>query len=133
MQVRHSAQRLNYCYTSAYSWVIYARRGNDCGAEGTGGHTPRAMRKALKIQAGSKVTFKLEDNRTIVEKQEVDSDGVFEGVARRGKCSLEGSRIILLIEFAWAVVSAFFLGHFLNFRSHERAILREQEKKDRGL
>jgi AbrB family looped-hinge helix DNA binding protein len=46
---------------------------------------PSAMRKALKIQPGSKVVFKLEDNRAIVEKQEMDSVSVFERVARAGK------------------------------------------------
>jgi AbrB family looped-hinge helix DNA binding protein len=46
---------------------------------------PSAMRKALKIQPGSKVVFKLEDNRAIVEKQETDSVSVFERVARAGK------------------------------------------------
>jgi len=46
---------------------------------------PSAMRKALKIQPGSKVVFKLEDNRAIVKKQETDSVSVFERVARAGK------------------------------------------------
>jgi AbrB family looped-hinge helix DNA binding protein len=46
---------------------------------------PRAMRKALKIQPGSKVVFRLEDNRAVVEKQSSDSVGILEGVARRGK------------------------------------------------
>ena len=45
---------------------------------------PRAMRKALKIQPGSKVVFRLGENRAVLEKQAVDSVGVFEGVARRG-------------------------------------------------
>ena len=34
---------------------------------------PRAMRKVLKIQPGSKVVFRLEDGRAIVQKQEFDS------------------------------------------------------------
>ena len=46
---------------------------------------PRAMRKALKIQPGSKVVFKLGEQRATIEKQEADSVSVFEGVARRGK------------------------------------------------
>jgi len=46
---------------------------------------PSAMRKALKIQPGSKVVFKLEDNRAIVKKQETDAVSVFERVARAGK------------------------------------------------
>jgi AbrB family looped-hinge helix DNA binding protein len=45
---------------------------------------PRAMRKALKIQPGSKVVFRLEENRATVEKHQVDSVSVFEQVARRG-------------------------------------------------
>jgi len=32
-----------------------------------------AMRKVLKIQPGSKVVFRLEDGRAIVQKQEFDS------------------------------------------------------------
>ncbi len=46
---------------------------------------PRAMRKALKIQPGSKVVFRLEDDRAILEKQSRDSVGTLEAVARRGK------------------------------------------------
>ena len=34
---------------------------------------PRAMRKVLKIQPGSKVVFRLEDGRAILEKQEFDA------------------------------------------------------------
>jgi len=45
---------------------------------------PRAMRKALKIQPGSKVVFRLEEDRATVEKQQVDSVSVFEQVARKG-------------------------------------------------
>ena len=46
---------------------------------------PRAMRKALKIHPGSKVIFKLEEKRAIVEKQEVDSVAVFARVAHSGR------------------------------------------------
>lgn len=46
---------------------------------------PRSMRKALKIEPGSKVVFRLEDNRAIVEKQKVDSVGIFEATAKKGK------------------------------------------------
>ena len=46
---------------------------------------PSAMRKALKIHPGSKVVFRLEENRAIVEKQEIDSVAIFERVARSGK------------------------------------------------
>jgi AbrB family looped-hinge helix DNA binding protein len=46
---------------------------------------PKALRDALKIHPGSKVVFKLEDNRVIVEKQGMDSVAVFERVARSGK------------------------------------------------
>jgi AbrB family looped-hinge helix DNA binding protein len=50
---------------------------------------PRAMRKALKIQPGSKVIFRLEENHAVVEKQETDSVAVFERVARKGKPGLK--------------------------------------------
>jgi AbrB family looped-hinge helix DNA binding protein len=46
---------------------------------------PKAMRKALKIHPGSKVVFKLEDNRAIVEKQGMDSVAIFERIACSGK------------------------------------------------
>src|SRR2546427_9896174 len=46
---------------------------------------PRAMRKVLKIQPGSKVVFRLEDGRAVVQKQEFDSVGTLEGVAHRGR------------------------------------------------
>lgn len=46
---------------------------------------PRAMRKALRIQPGSKVVFRLEDDRAIVEKQSTDSVATLESVARKGK------------------------------------------------
>ncbi len=46
---------------------------------------PRAMRKALKIQPGSKVVFRLEDDRAIVQKQESDAVRTFEEVAHRGR------------------------------------------------
>jgi AbrB family looped-hinge helix DNA binding protein len=46
---------------------------------------PRAMRKALGIHSGSKVIFRLEENRAVLEKQETDSVAIFERVARRGR------------------------------------------------
>jgi AbrB family looped-hinge helix DNA binding protein len=46
---------------------------------------PRAMRKALKIQPGSKVVFRLEDDRAIIEKQSIDSVGALERVAHKGR------------------------------------------------
>ncbi len=45
---------------------------------------PRVMRKALNIHPGSKVVFRLEDNRAIIEKQETDAVAVFEKIARSG-------------------------------------------------
>ena len=45
---------------------------------------PRAMRKVLKIQPGSKVVFRLEDGRAIVQKQEFDAVRALEEVAHRG-------------------------------------------------
>ena len=44
---------------------------------------PRAMRKVLKIQPGSKVVFRLEDGRAIVQKQEFDAVRALEEVAHR--------------------------------------------------
>ena len=46
---------------------------------------PRAIRKALKIEPGSKVTFTLEDNKAIIEKPAFDAVAVFERIARSGK------------------------------------------------
>ncbi len=46
---------------------------------------PKAMRKALKIQPGSRVVFRLEDDRAIVEKQASDSVAALEEVAHKGK------------------------------------------------
>jgi len=39
----------------------------------------------VKLIEPSRVVFRLEDNRAVVEKQSSDSVGIFEGVARRGK------------------------------------------------
>jgi AbrB family looped-hinge helix DNA binding protein len=45
---------------------------------------PRALRKALEIHPGSKVTFKLDGRRLVVEKQEVDTVNVFKRIAMTG-------------------------------------------------
>ena len=45
---------------------------------------PKAVRKALKIQPGSKVVIRLENDHLTVEKQEVDTVGIFESIARSG-------------------------------------------------
>lgn len=45
---------------------------------------PQAMRKMLKIHPGSKVIFKLEEGRLILEKQSFDSVGTLEDIARKG-------------------------------------------------
>ncbi len=44
---------------------------------------PRAMRKALKISPGSKVLFKLDDGKLILEKPSFDAVAVFRKVAER--------------------------------------------------
>jgi AbrB family looped-hinge helix DNA binding protein len=46
---------------------------------------PRAMRKALKIEPGSKVLFRLEDDKLIVKKPAFDAVAVFERIARSAK------------------------------------------------
>lgn len=45
---------------------------------------PRALRKMLKIHPGSKVIFKLEKGKLILEKQSFDSVGTLENIARKG-------------------------------------------------
>ena len=43
---------------------------------------PRAMRKALKIEPGSKVIFTLEDDKLILKKPAFDAVAVFERIAK---------------------------------------------------
>jgi AbrB family looped-hinge helix DNA binding protein len=44
---------------------------------------PRIMRKALKISPGSKVVFKLDDDRLILEKPSFDAVAVFRKIAQQ--------------------------------------------------
>ena len=44
---------------------------------------PRAMRKSLKIEPGSEVTFQLEDDRIVVKKRAFDAVAVFERAAKQ--------------------------------------------------
>ena len=46
---------------------------------------PCAMRKALKIEPGSKVLFTLDDNKLILKKPAFDAVAVFERTAKSGK------------------------------------------------
>lgn len=46
---------------------------------------PKMMRKALKVHPGSKVVFKLEDGRLIVEKAGTDAVAILERIASKGK------------------------------------------------
>jgi AbrB family looped-hinge helix DNA binding protein len=46
---------------------------------------PRAIRKTLKIEPGSKVTFTLEDDKAILEKPASDAVAVFRRIAESGK------------------------------------------------
>ncbi len=46
---------------------------------------PRAMRKALKIEPGSKVLFKLEDDKLILKKPAFDAVAVFTRIANEIK------------------------------------------------
>ena len=43
---------------------------------------PCAMRKALKIEPGSKVSFRLEDDKLILKKPAFDAVAVFERIAK---------------------------------------------------
>lgn len=45
---------------------------------------PQSMRKALKIRSGSKVIFRLCDDKLILEKPNFDSVAVFEKIAKKG-------------------------------------------------
>jgi len=45
---------------------------------------PRALRKALKIHPGSKVVFKLERERLILEKKSIDAVNTLENIAKKG-------------------------------------------------
>ena len=45
---------------------------------------PRAVHKPLKIILGSKVVIRLEDDHLTVDKQKVDTVGIFESIARSG-------------------------------------------------
>ena len=44
---------------------------------------PRTMRKALKISPGSKVLFKLDDGKLILEKPSLDAVAVFRKIAQQ--------------------------------------------------
>ena len=46
---------------------------------------PRAIRKALKIEPGSKVQITLQDDKAILEKPAFDAVAVFERIAKSGK------------------------------------------------
>jgi AbrB family looped-hinge helix DNA binding protein len=46
---------------------------------------PRAMRKALKIEPGSKVLLRLDDDQVILKKPVFDAVAVFQRVAKSGK------------------------------------------------
>ena len=46
---------------------------------------PSPLRKAFKILPGSKVVFKIEENKIILERLETDSVSTFRAIARKGK------------------------------------------------
>jgi len=46
---------------------------------------PVALRKALKIVPGSKVIFKIDGDKIILEKLKTDSINVFKDIAKKGK------------------------------------------------
>ena len=45
---------------------------------------PQNIRKVLKIHPGSKVIFRLDDNKIILEKPNFDAVAVFEKIAKKG-------------------------------------------------
>ena len=45
---------------------------------------PQRMRKSLKIQPGSKIIFRIDDNKLILEKPNFDAVAVFEKIAKKG-------------------------------------------------
>lgn len=45
---------------------------------------PRVMRKALKIHPGSRIIFKLDEGKLILEKPTFDAVDVLENIARKG-------------------------------------------------
>ena len=46
---------------------------------------PVALRKTLKITPGSKVIFKIDGDRIILEKLKIDSVGIFRDISKKGK------------------------------------------------
>lgn len=46
---------------------------------------PRSLRKALKIYPGSKVVFRLEGDKTVLCKPEVDTASLLEKIATSGR------------------------------------------------
>ena len=46
---------------------------------------PRALRKALKIYPGSKVVFRLEGDKTVLYRPEVDTASLLEKIAMKGR------------------------------------------------
>lgn len=45
---------------------------------------PRSLRKALKIHPGSKVIFKLQGDKVVLQKQEIDAVAILESIAKKG-------------------------------------------------
>jgi len=45
---------------------------------------PQSMRKALKIRPGSKIIFRLDVNKLVLEKPNFDAVAVFEKIAKKG-------------------------------------------------
>ncbi len=46
---------------------------------------PRSMRKALKIEPGTKIVVSLKDDKIVVKKPAFDSVAVFRRIAKSGK------------------------------------------------
>ncbi|MBI4257334.1 MAG: AbrB/MazE/SpoVT family DNA-binding domain-containing protein [Thaumarchaeota archaeon] len=46
---------------------------------------PKTLRKVLKIHPGSKVTFRLEEDKVIIHKSQLDTVTVLEKIAKKGR------------------------------------------------
>lgn len=45
---------------------------------------PKAFRKALKIHPSSRVIFRLEGDKAVLQKPEIDAVALLEGIAKKG-------------------------------------------------
>ena len=62
--------------------MVILDKGRNEGRTKRASRDPQAIRKALKIEPGSKVTVTLEDDKAIIEKPAFDAVAVFEKIAK---------------------------------------------------